>query len=31
VSTFEPKMDQEDVEDGSKELFSQCCSVQLSS
>jgi hypothetical protein len=30
-SSFEPKMDQEDVADGSKELFSQCCSVQLSS
>jgi hypothetical protein len=25
-STIEPKMDQEDVDDGSKELFSQCCS-----
>ncbi|KQK01242.1 uncharacterized protein LOC100842860 [Brachypodium distachyon] len=32
-SSFQPKMvDQENtVEDGSKELFSQCCSVQLSS
>ncbi|XP_062220643.1 F-box/kelch-repeat protein At1g67480-like [Phragmites australis] len=30
-SSFQPKMDQEDVEDGSKELLSQCCSVQLSS
>ncbi|KAL6591384.1 hypothetical protein ACP70R_049887 [Stipagrostis hirtigluma subsp. patula] len=30
-SSFQPKMDQEDVEDGSKELFSQCCSVQISS
>lgn len=30
-SSFKPKMDQEDDEDGSKELFSQCCSVQLSS
>ncbi|TVU27815.1 hypothetical protein EJB05_19316, partial [Eragrostis curvula] len=30
-SSFQPKTDQENVEDGSKELFSQCCSVQLSS
>ncbi|KAL6911314.1 hypothetical protein ACP4OV_000119 [Aristida adscensionis] len=30
-SSFQPKMEQEDVEDGSKELFSQCCSVQLAS
>lgn len=30
-SSFQPRMDQEDVEDGSKELFSQCCSVKLSS
>ncbi|GJM87178.1 hypothetical protein PR202_ga03106 [Eleusine coracana subsp. coracana] len=31
-SSFEPKMDDpDDVDDGSKELFSQCCSVQLSS
>ncbi|KAK1621286.1 hypothetical protein QYE76_026803 [Lolium multiflorum] len=31
-SSFQPKMDHEhNVEDGSKELFSQCCSVQLSS
>jgi hypothetical protein len=31
-NSFQPKMDHEhNVEDGSKELFSQCCSVQLSS
>ncbi|XP_040376663.1 kelch-like protein diablo [Oryza brachyantha] len=30
-SSFHPTMDQESVEDGSKELLSQCCSVQLSS
>lgn len=31
-SSFQPKMDHDNnVEDGSKELFSQCCSVQLSS
>ncbi|KAJ1281514.1 hypothetical protein BS78_04G311800 [Paspalum vaginatum] len=30
-SSFQPEMGQEDVEDGSTELFSQCCSVQLSS
>ncbi|GJM87275.1 hypothetical protein PR202_ga03214 [Eleusine coracana subsp. coracana] len=30
-SSFEPKMDPDDVQDGSKELFSQCCSVHLSS
>uniref|UniRef100_A0A0E0K6I9 F-box domain-containing protein n=1 Tax=Oryza punctata TaxID=4537 RepID=A0A0E0K6I9_ORYPU len=29
--SFQPTMDQDGVEDGSKELFSQCCSVQLSS
>lgn len=27
--SFQPTMDQDGVEDGSKELFSQCCSVQL--
>ncbi|KAF0933481.1 hypothetical protein E2562_018574 [Oryza meyeriana var. granulata] len=31
-SSFQPTMDQDDVvEDGSNELFSQCCSVQLPS
>ncbi|CAL5020107.1 unnamed protein product [Urochloa decumbens] len=30
-SSFQPTMEPDDVEDGSKELFSQCCSVQLSS
>ncbi|OEL38417.1 hypothetical protein BAE44_0000566 [Dichanthelium oligosanthes] len=30
-SSFQPKMEPDDIEDGSKELFSQCCSVQLSS
>jgi len=30
-SSFRPEMSQEDAEDGGKELFSQCCSVQLSS
>ncbi|CAN6279678.1 unnamed protein product [Urochloa humidicola] len=29
-SSFQPTMEPDDVEDGSKELFSQCCSVQLS-
>jgi hypothetical protein len=30
-SSFQPKMESDDIEGGSKELFSQCCSVQLSS
>ncbi|KAF8691670.1 hypothetical protein HU200_040053 [Digitaria exilis] len=30
-SSYQPKMESDDIEDGSKELFSQCCSVQLSS
>ena len=30
-SNFQPKMEPDDIEDESKELFSQCCSVQLSS
>jgi hypothetical protein len=30
-SSFQPKMEPDDIEDESKELFSQCCSVQLSS
>uniref|UniRef100_A0A0D9VMD0 Uncharacterized protein n=1 Tax=Leersia perrieri TaxID=77586 RepID=A0A0D9VMD0_9ORYZ len=28
-SSFQPIMDQEDMDDGIKELFSQCCSLQL--
>ena len=29
-SSFRPEMSPEDAEDGDKELFSQCCTVQLS-
>ncbi|PWZ28989.1 F-box/kelch-repeat protein [Zea mays] len=29
-SSFRPEMSHEDAEDGGKELFSQCCTVQLS-